>query len=929
MTDLTATTRFRFWLWFIALVGVIVPRRLRADWRQEWEAELRYREALLAEWDRLNWQTKLDLLWRSTSAFWDALWLQSQRWEDEMFQDLRYGVRMLLKHKGFTLVAVLSLSLGIGANTAIFSLANAVLFQTPPVTDAKSVMNIITERRDSLPVSYLDYRDYRERNHVFSDLLCWSETSFGLTTSNLTSGGQAEAVPGMLVSGNYFALLGVQPALGRFFLPEEDRASGANPVVVISYGLWQRRFGGAADVVGQSLSLNGYPFTVIGVAPRGFTSTRTIFTTDAWVPMMMQAQVQSLATLLNSRDARWVQMTGRLKPGVSRTQAEAELSAIERQLTVEYPTREPLPEQQVGGGRQIENRSAANPSGAQQTDNQTKNQTASAPPSVRLLPIGSLPPRARGGLTAFMGLLLALVALVLLIACANLSGLLLARATVRRKEVAVRLALGASRFRIVRQLLTESLLLCCLSGGAGVLLAHWINQALLSLKPAVQLPVELNLQLDLRVLGAALLLSLLTGLLFGLLPALQASRPEVVGALKDETYRGGVRGSRLRNLFVAGQVALSFLLLICAGLFWRALSTGQQYRPALQPERVQTATLDPGPFKYDGARAREFYRQLLERMRALPGVESVSLAASVTPMRMRSMQGVTVVGKGVVESDRLPGVNFNMISPGHLATLKLRLLRGRDFSETDQPGAPRVAILDETAARQWFGNAEALGQRLTNGQEEYEIIGVVERASLITTDSAAEPLVYLPIAQSFSTRLVVYLRTQLTATEAYAALRGVVATLDDRIALQYPLPLSEYLRLELLPQRLVAALSGACGLIGLALAAIGIFGMVSYNVAQRTHEIGIRMALGAQTGDVLRLVLRQGSGIAFSGLALGLLGALLLTRLLVKLLYGISPTDPLTFGGVALLLVAVVLLAGYLPARKATKVDPLVALRRE
>lgn len=843
-----------------------------------------------------------------------------------MIQDLRFGIRMLLKHKGYTVVAVLSLSLGIGANTAIFTLANAVLFQTPPVTDAKSVMNIITERRDSLPVSYPDYQDYRERNNVFSDLLCWSETSFSLSSGSLSIGGQAEAVSGMMVSGNYFALLGVQPALGRFFLPEEDRTSGANPVVVISYGLWQRRFGGAADVIGQSLSLNGYPFTVIGVAPRGFTSTRMLFTTDAWVPMMMQAQVQSLATLLNSRIARWVQMTGRLKPGVSRTQAEADLSAIERQLIAEYPNREPLLEQQAGGGRQIENRSAANPSGGQQADNQTKDQTVSVPPSVRLLPIGSLPPKARGGLTAFMGLLLALVALVLLIACANLSGLLLARATVRRKEVAVRLALGASRWRIVRQLLTESLLLCCLSGGAGVLLAHWINRALLSLKPAVQLPVELNLQLDLRVLGAALLLSLLTGLLFGLLPALQASQPEVVGALKDETYRGGVRGSRLRNLFVAGQVALSFLLLICAGLFWRALSAGQQYRPALQPECVQTATLDPGLFKYDGTRAREFYRQLLERMRALPGIESATLAASVAPIRLR---GLAVVGKGAVDPNRLPGVNFNTVSPGHLAALKLRLLRGRDFNEADQPGAPRVAIIDETAARQWFGSAEAIGQRLTNGQEEYEVIGVAERASLIATGSAAEPLVYLPVAQSFSPRLVVYLRTQLTATEAYAALRGAVATLDERIPLQYTLPLSEYLRLELLPQRLVAALSGACGLIGLMLAAIGIFGMVSYAVAQRTHEIGIRMALGAQMGDVLRLVLGQGIGIALSGLALGLLGALLLTRLLAKLLYGISPTDPPTFAGVALLLMGVALLACYLPARRATRVDPVVALKYE
>ncbi|MGH9936257.1 MAG: ABC transporter permease, partial [Blastocatellia bacterium] len=831
--------------------------------------------------------------------------------EDEMFQDLRFGARMLAKSPGFTAVAALSLALGIGANTAIFSLANAVLFQTPPVADAKSVMNVIGERRDSFPVSYPDYRDYLERNRVFSDLLCWNETSL-----SLTAGGQAEPLAGTMVSGNYFALLGVQPALGRFFLPEEDRASGAHPVVVISHGLWQRRFGGAPDMIGQSVNLNGHPFTVIGVAPQGFTGVRAIFTTDAWVPVTMQAQLQSLAKMLNSRNVRWLKMTGRLKPGVSRVQAEADLNAVERQLNAEYPDRETLAE--ASPGARVENRATANPNEAPRA--------ATAPLSVRLLPIGSLPPGPQRGLTAFIGLLLALVGLVLLIACANLSGLLLARATARRKEIAVRLALGASRWRLVRQLLTESALLCVLSGGAGVLLAAWINRALLSFKPAIQLPVELNLRLDLRVLAAALLLSLLTGLLFGLLPALQASKPDVAAALKDETYRGGARGSRLRNLFVTGQVALSFLLLVCAGLFWRALNAGQQYQSGFQPERVQTATLDPGTLRYDEPRAREFYRQLIERIRALPEVESASLAMSVSPPRMR---GLAAAGKGAADPNRSPGANFNAITPGHLATLNLRLLRGRDFSEADRPGAPRVAIIDETAARQWFEGREALGQRLTNGKEEYEIVGIAERVNLGATGSAVEPLVYFPLAQSFSSRLILHMRARGAAAETNAALRNAVAALDERIPLQYTMPLSEYLRLELLPQRIVAMLAGVCGLVGLALAAIGIFGMVSYAVARRTHEIGIRMALGARSLDVLRLVMRQGIGITLAGLSLGLLGALILTRLLTRLLYGVSPTDPPTLICVSLLLAGVALLAGYLPARKAIKIDPLVALRHE
>lgn len=883
-------------LWIIILLGVIVPRRLRADWKQEWEAELQYREAMLADWDNLNWKTKLDLLRRSLGAFRDALLLQPQRLEDEMFQDLRFGARMLLKHKGFTLVTLLSLAVGIGANTAIFSLANAVLFQTPPVADPQRVVSVFGDGRESFAVSYPDYRDYRERNKVFSDLLCWGEASLSLTT-----GGQAEQLTGMLVSGNYFDVLGVQPALGRTFLPEDDQTPGRFPVVVISHGLWQRGFGGATDVIGQKINLNGNTFTVIGVAPRGFTSTLSIFAPDAWAPMMMQAQVLPLFEALNERNTRWLQMTGRLKPGINSVQAEVDLNRLKEQLAAEYPNRERLVENQAEAG----------------------------PQEVRLLPIGSLPPRTGRALAAFMVLLVALVGLVLLIACANLSGLLLARATARRKEIAVRLALGARRLRIVRQLMTETVLLCLLSGGAGVVLAYWINRALLSFKPALQLPLELNLRIDARVLVAALLLSLMTGLLFGLLPALQASKPDLVMALKDGTDRRGVRGSRLRSLFVIGQVALSFLLLVCGGLFWRALNTGQQYHPGLDPERVQTATLDPHLLGYNEPRSREFYRQLLERVRALPGVEASSLASSVSVGNSRNTMGLAPASEGSTKPNQLPAVSFNAVTPGHLAVLKLRLLGGRDFTEADRQDSQRVALIDETAARQWFSGRDSLGERLTDGKEEYVIIGIVERANLSLKPSDAEPFVYLPVAQAFNTRLVLHVRTQAPAPDAYAAVRAAVASLDERIPLQFTMPLAEYLRLQLLPQRIVASLAGVCGLVGLALAAIGIFGMMSYAVTQRTHEIGIRRALGAQNSDVLRLVMRRGVMIVATGSSLGLLGALAVTRVLAGLLYGISPTDPLTLISVSILLAGAALLACYLPARKATRVDPLVALRHE
>lgn len=813
-----------------------------------------------------------------------------------MFQDLRFGARMLLKHKGFTLVTLLSLAVGIGANTSIFSLANAVLFQTPPVADPQRVVSVFGDGRESFAVSYRDYLDYRERNQSFTDLLCWGEASLSLTT-----GGQSEQLSGMLVSGNYFDVLGVRPVLGRSFLPEEDRTPGQHPVAVISYGLWQRDFGGAADIIGQSLNLNGNAFTVIGVAPQGFTSTLSIFAPDAWVPMMMQPQVLPLFEALNERNTRWLQMTGRLKPGINTFQAEGDLNRLRQQLAEEYPNRERLVENQAEAG----------------------------PQEARLLPVGSLPPRTARVLGAFMLLLLALVGLVLLIACANLSGLLLARATARRKEIAVRLALGARRLRIIRQLLTETVLLCLLSGIAGVLLAQWINRALLSFKPALQLPLELNLRLDARVLTAALMLSLMTGLLFGLIPALQASRPDLVLTLKDGTHRGGVRGSRIRNLLVVGQVALSFLLLVCAGLFWRAVNTGQQYHPGFEPERVQTATIDPHFLGYDETRSREFYRQLLERVRALPGVEASSLASSVSIGNSRSTMGLSPAGGGPVNSNQLPAVSFNAITPGHLALLKLRLLSGRDFSETDRQGSQRVAIIDETAARQWFSGSAALGERLTDGKEEYVIVGIAERQNLTLKASAAQPFVYFPLAQAFNTRLVLHVRTQAAPSDAYAAMRSAVASVDERIPLQFTMSLGEYLRLALLPQRVVASLAGVCGLLGLALAAIGIFGIMSYSVTQRTHEIGIRRALGADNTDVLRLVMRSGVIIVATGLSLGLLGSLAVTRLLAGLLYGISPTDPPTLIGVSALLSVAALLACYLPARKATKVDPMVALRYE
>ncbi|HKQ92894.1 MAG TPA: ABC transporter permease [Blastocatellia bacterium] len=886
-------------LWLIAVIGVIVPRRLRADWRQEWEAELRYRERMLSQWDRLDWRNKLSLLRRSLSAFWDALWLQPERWEDEMIQDLRFGVRLLRKSPAFTLIMVISLAIGIGANTAIFSLANVVLLRPLPIPQPERVVTI-TSGRQAFPVSYMAYKDFRDRNQVLSGLLCWGEAPLSLGLEE-----QAVQASGMLVSGNYFSVLGVQPAVGRFFAPEEDQTPGTHPVTVISHGMWQRRFGGDPRIIGKTITLNGHPFSIIGVAPQGFTSTQSVFAPEAWAPMMMQPQIipQSKDMLTTRDGGRLLYMVGRLKPGATIKQAEADFSAIALQLDI------------GNQARRAENR---------QEDGRDF--------GVRLMPAGSFPPNTQIMLIGFLGLFLAVTGLVLLIACANLTSLLLARALARSKEIAVRLALGASRLRIVRQLLAESVLLCLLSGFAGLLVALGINRLLMTFMPTVGPPIALDLSLDLRVLGASLALSFLTGLLFGLAPAWQASQPNVVGALKDDPQSPGYRASRLRNAFVIGQVAMSLLLLVCAGLFLRALSEGQKLYQDLEPERVQTATFDPGFIGYDDARALEFYRRLLESARALPGVEAASVA-NTNLIGDRRTGPLAVAGRGKANLSDLPSVDQIVVSPGYLDTMKIRLLRGRDFGDADYAGAAPVAIIDDTAARRWFDGVEALGQRLTNGKTEFEIIGVAKGGIQRVPGALGEPFVYLPYAPSsgyeYGLRMILHVRTRTAAPEVYAAIRREAAQLDRRMAPQFAMSLAEYIRLNLLPQRVVAALAGALGLIGLALSAIGVFGVVGYAVTQRTREIGIRMALGARRRDVLGLVLRQGVRLTLIGLAVGLLAAWAVTRLLTALLHGVSATDPFTFAGAAFLLLSVALFACYLPARRATKVDPIEALRRE
>jgi predicted permease len=822
-----------------------------------------------------------------------------------LVQDVRYALRTLAKSPAFALVAVLSLALGIGANTAIFSVVNALLLRPLPLAASQqlvSVQKVTSEGRgQTFSVSYPDYQFYRDHNEVFTGLLCWGEA-----TMSLTAGGDAEQSFGMIVSGNYFDVLGVRPAQGRFFAPDEDATPEARPVAVLSYGTWQRLFGGDPAAVGKTVALNGHQFTIVGVAPQQFVSTVPLYAPDVWVPLMMQPQVVPGSDMLHARNAEWLHMEGRLRAGVTAAQAQTQLSMLALQVQAAHPEDKILP-----GGEERHAEFLG----------------------VQLAPVGALPADMRDSLVGFIGLLFAIVGLVLLIACANLSSLLLARALARRREIAVRLALGAGRARIMRQLLTESMLLCLVSGAAGALCALWLTDLLLLFAPAERLPFAPDFRPDWRVFAFTLLLSSVTGVLFGLAPALQASKQDLVSALKDDTGGRGFRRSRLRDLFVAGQIALALLLLVSAGLFTRALTRARTVFPGAQPEEVLTVTLDPHVLGYTGERTRVFYRQLTERVAALPGVERAGLAAGIPVGTGYPMTGFFI-------NEQPTEVGFNPVSPTYFETMRIPVLRGRNFTDADRAGAPRVAIIDETLARRFFPDRDPVGQYIyadnappPKGHEPVQIVGVVRGGTGASIGWQPTYFVYTPFEQPLDdaafSRLILHVRTHAAPADTFAAIRREVRALEPNLPLLSARSLNEAMSLTLLPQRLVATVAGLFGLLGLALAAVGIFGLVSYAVTQRTHEFGVRLALGAQARDVFRLVLRQGLRLALAGIAVGLCAAFVVTRFLTSLLYGVSAADPLTYTGVALLLLVVTLLASYLPARRATKVDPMVALRYE
>ena len=826
---------------------------------------------------------------------------------------------MLWKSKGVTIVAVISLAVGIGANSAIFSLVNSLLLRPQPVSHPEQIVQLFVGEGEHPyhATSYPSYLELRDHNDVLSGLAAYSIQQFKFGDVN-----EVEQIWGEAVSGNYFDVLGVPAQKGRTFLEEEDLVPRRNPVAVISQSLWQRHFNSNPDLVGTTITLNDQTLTVIGIAPPHYTGMFRGLASEIWIPMAMMPAVGPLGDrALTSRGNRWMILVGRLKPETTLAQARARFDLLTRDMQAAHPE-EWLSKHQSTGRVRVS--------------------------AITVLPESEtrIHPGMRSAAYAVAGLLFVIVNLVLLIACINLASMLLARAVTRRREMAVRLAIGASRFRIVRQLLTESLLLSFIAGAAGILLALWLLNLIIAFMPALPegIRVALDLRLDWRVVIYTIGFSTITGILFGLAPALNSSKADVSTVLKDDSslFTGLYRKSRARMALVVVQVAFSLLLLVGAGLVLRSLEKLRPTRLGFSTENMVIGTVRLDEAKYDRAKTQEFYRHLSERLTALPGVQWASLVDHVPVSFMGGTRSsIEIEGYQPVANEDMQ-INAVLAGPRYFTNMRIPFVQGRDFEERDREGAPCVAVVNEAFGERYFRGSNSLGKHLMKyggapnvPKIPCEIVGVIRDNAWQALDKEVHPFYALALQQTGRKQFTLVANTAGDPTSLIGSVRNTIRELDPKIPVADVQTLGDYFSVGLYPFRMLAAVMGGCGVMALLLATLGIYGIISYSVAQRTRELGIRVALGALQKDILRLVIRQGMTLVFIGLALGLLLSFALTRVLTSSLFEIdlplpvSATDPLTFAGVTILLAFVALLACYIPARRATKVDPIEALRYE
>jgi putative ABC transport system permease protein len=812
---------------------------------------------------------------------------------------------MLIKNPGFSAIAILSLALGIGANTTIFTVVNAILLNPLPVKDIARVVEVDTvdtktrvtaANSEKLGLSYMNFKDYARQTQLFSSMSCLA----GPLPLTWSGGAEPRQLQGQLVSASFFDMLGLRPAAGRFFLPDEDSKPGGNNIAVLSYSLWSNKFGANPNVVGQIITLNATPYTIIGVAPHGFKGTFTFLSAEeVWIPVSMYPQVLAGFFKDNFNTRRFLATVayGRLKDGVSQSSAEASLKTAAAGLESAFPT-----------------------------DNAGR--------SVALTPLAeaAVGVNQHGQLTLAGGLMMGVVGLVLLIACVNLANLLLAQAAGREKEIGVRAAMGASRGRVIQQLLTESMVLAFLSALAGLAIAYGGRTVLWSFRPPFIANSDLDLGFDSHVLLFTLSVAVLTAVLIGVAPALKAASPNLTEVLKigGRGNTVGFASNPFRSLLVVTEIALALVALVGAGLFVRSMQNAQRIDPGFESTRLFMFSFDLGALHYDEGRGQQFFRAAIERAQATPGVESATIA-DAPPLVGGFARTIFPEGQDEASGYRGTLTQLNDIAPSYFQTLRIPLMSGREFTDSDRATTHAVAIASEAMAKHFWPNENAVGKRFHffGDPTLREIVGVVHNTVVGNIGEEPQPFVYLPLMQNYSPAATLLARTSGRPEALISAVRSQVQSLDSNLALTNVQTIGELLSQGLWAPRMGAALLAVFGGLALVLAVIGVYGVLSYSVNQQTREIGIRMAMGAQTGRVLGLVVGQGMRLAAAGLILGLIVAFAAMRFLSSLLFGVSAHDPLTFAGVSLVLALAAVLACYIPARRATKVDPIIALRYE